>query len=205
MRHAFVLAFLLLFSAPLFAEDTPIPPKDAEWTIYCTDISGPDHIRQAKNLPSDLVRKTGMRGWYVVHGDAESKLFFGFYRTVETSVDKKEANRAHNDLHAIQEITGSSGEHPFARAGIVQIVPPDPDGPPAWNLANLNRNKAPDDPNRAYFTLQIAAYKDSPLLQAKGSRSIRFATHARKAASRLTTTTAIPSPRSASARGRAAL
>jgi hypothetical protein len=167
MRHAFVPAFLpggllLLLCAPLFAQDAPIPPADAQWTIYCTNITGPNHVRQAKSLRVDLVHQTGMRDWYVVQGDTESKLFYGFYRSVETAVDPKEAKRVHGDLHAIQGFAGASGEHPFARAGIVQIVPPDPDGPADWNLVNLNRGKTPDDPSRAYYTLQVAAFRDSP-------------------------------------------
>jgi hypothetical protein len=177
MRHAFVFAFLLLLAAPLYAQDAPVPPRDAEWTIYCASLAGPDRVREAKNLRIDLPRRTGLRDWYVVQGDTDSKVFYGYYRTIDSSAqsaaDRKEAARAKSDLHKIQEFTGPNGEHPFARAAMVQIIPPDPQGPPEWNLLNVNRNKPADHPTRAYYTLQIAAYKDSPERKQAAVDSVR--------------------------------
>src|SRR5436305_8585936 len=110
MRHAYVFALLLAFAAPSFAQDAPIPRKDDQWTILCTTLPGPDRIRQARDLRMTLARSTRMPGWYVVQGETESTLYYGYYRTIDARVDSKESARIKSDLRKIQELAEANGE-----------------------------------------------------------------------------------------------
>src|SRR5438034_5585313 len=62
-------------------EREPAPPKDAQWTIYCLSVSGINHVAQTNQLKADLMRTTSLRGWYVVHQEDHSVLYYGYYRT----------------------------------------------------------------------------------------------------------------------------
>ena len=61
------------------ANNHQTPAPDAQWTIYCTSLSGPTHVEQAKNLKEWLMKNSQLRGWYVIHGDRESTIYHGFY------------------------------------------------------------------------------------------------------------------------------
>src|SRR5438046_9540243 len=63
------------------APGNPIPPKDAQWTIYCIPISGINHVAQATQIKQDLLKLApNLPDWYVIHGETESVLYYGFYR-----------------------------------------------------------------------------------------------------------------------------
>lgn len=124
----------------------PAIPPGAEWTIYCATLPGVGHIQQSSHLRDRLVQTTGMRDWYVVHGENDSTLYYGFFKTID-----KNAKATREKIDAM---TDASGSRPFRNALIVDIAPPDPDAPPQWNLANAPPGMA--------WSLQIAAYEGSP-------------------------------------------
>jgi hypothetical protein len=124
----------------------PSIPAGAEWTIYCTSITGAAHVMQATQLRDQLVRSTGMRDWYVIHGENDSALYYGFYKTVD-----KNAKAAREKIDAM---TDASGQQPFRNAIIVELTAPDPEAPPQWDLANA--------PAGMVWSVQIAAYEGSP-------------------------------------------
>src|SRR2546423_409657 len=68
--------------APVAAptSNTPVPPKDARYTILCTVISGADHVAQANEVKNVLLRSTKPAGWYVVHDEGRSIVYYGYYR-----------------------------------------------------------------------------------------------------------------------------
>ena len=127
------------------------PPADAQWTIYCQAIAGLNHVELANNLKTQLLKITPMKDWYVIHEDAQSVLYYGFYRAIDAT-DPKESQRAQTDHRQIQSMTDQSGERLFGHSYFVEITTPDPTAPAEWNLANAG----------GYWSLQIAAYKDSP-------------------------------------------
>jgi len=159
-----ISTFLIFVMAGLvFAQ--PIPPKDAEWTLYCQTIPGADHVRMAKVQKEMAIKATGMPDFYIIHGEGDSKLYYGYYRAIEPKVDKKEAERAQTDRKRLERFMDAAGKRPFGLSMFVEIATPDPDGPPQWNLANSG----------GYFSLQIAAYKDSPLRKQYAVDAVREA------------------------------
>jgi len=126
-------------------------PTDAQFTIYCQGFDGPNHVELANNMKAQLLKATPMKDWYVIHEDAHSVLYYGFYRAIDDS-DPKDAQRARNDVRDIQGVSGTDGERLFAHCYLVEVTTPDPQAPTEWNLTNAN----------GYWSLQIAAYKDSP-------------------------------------------
>lgn len=137
--------------APTGGQNEVLPPPDAQWTIYCQAIGGPSHVEIANNLKIQLLKTSPMKNWYVIHEDNQSVLYYGFYRAIDTS-DPKEAERAHADQHEIQGMADNNGDRLFPHCFFVEVTTPDPPAPAEWNLANAD----------GYWSLQIAAYKDSP-------------------------------------------
>jgi hypothetical protein len=131
---------------PQAAVSAPAIPAGAEWTIYCTTIPGLGHIQQSTNLRDQLVKSTGMRDWYVVHGENDSTLYYGFYKSLDKSI--KSAREK------IDAMTDATGGRPFRNALIVELTTPDPEAPAQWDLANA--------PAGMVWSVQIAAYEGSP-------------------------------------------
>ncbi|MEA2710934.1 MAG: hypothetical protein QOF78_3535 [Phycisphaerales bacterium] len=171
---------MALLTAPLFAAKSAAAPKkgdaggagagaasrDAQWTLYCQAIAGPAHVEQAQAVKEQLVQ-TKMKDWYVLHQDAESVLYYGFYRTISDSdpKDKKEGERAKRDRLAISGMQDQQGNRIFDHVFFVQVAAPDPNAPPEWNLLNAT----------GYFTLQIAAYKDDTKRKEAAVEAVREA------------------------------
>jgi hypothetical protein len=126
-------------------------PAGAQWTIYCQAMGGVMHVEQANALKAQLLAKSGMKDWYVIHQNSQSVLYYGFYKSIDQS-DPKESARAHADQQRIQEMVNQSGERLFPSSFFVEVTTPDPPAPAEWNLTNAS----------GYWSLQIAAYKDSP-------------------------------------------
>jgi hypothetical protein len=145
--------------------NAPVYPKGAQYTIFCTRIDGEVHVQQANRLKNDLIAGTGMKDWYVIHGDAESILYYGFYRTINDVSDSGEVQRAQNDRRKIDMMTDKMGDRPFRGALFVALDAPDPDAPPQWNLVN-----AP-----GAYSLQIAVYKDNPQRKQAAVETVRAA------------------------------
>jgi hypothetical protein len=130
---------------------TVVPPGDAQYTISCHAMSGPNHVEIANALKANLIKQTPLKDWYVIHEETQSVIYHGFYKSIDRS-NPREQQRAQGDLKMIQGLTNAAGDRIFAHSYIVEVTTPDPQAPPEWNLANAN----------GYWSLQIAAYKDSP-------------------------------------------
>lgn len=152
------------------AEKPPVPPADARWTISCQTFEGPARIEEAKRVREAMVKLTGDRNWYVVHGEHDSTLFFGFYRTIDVqasaSADKKEAERAHADRKRLAALHNPQDTALFPTCLLVPLDAPGQDGPPEWNVLN-----APKD---AHWTLLIGVYRDDPARRKAAVEAVRL-------------------------------
>jgi len=146
--------------------DSPVPPMDAQWTLLVYSERGPSHVSEANTLKNSLIRMTGRHDWYVIHSGDESNIYFGYYRAFDDPHDPA-TKIAQADLQMVKnlEVLDSDGqpEKAFSRAGFTSIAAPDPVAPPEWNLFNKDLDKKPKDPARAYWSLQIMAFKANPL------------------------------------------
>jgi len=93
-----------------------------------------------------------MHGWYIIHQADRSTLFYGYYK----EIDDANMRRDREVLEGLEDRAGNK----VVRAAIaVPVDAPDPTAPPEWNLANVRRGELD---TRHFWTIQIAAYKDSP-------------------------------------------
>lgn len=134
-------------------QDMPAPPPDAMYTLHCATFSGLTHIEDAKRVKEIMIRSTGSKDWYVVHGSDESDLYYGFYKTFDDRSQLNEFNRAQNDKAKVASLVNNDGENLFPNVMFTSINTPDPPAPKAWDLSS----------NPGYWTLQIAVYRGSPL------------------------------------------
>jgi len=143
----------------------PIPPKDAQWTIYCQAIPGVTHVEQANAFKAELIKLTKMNDWYVIHSEDESTLYYGFYRSINDPKDKKESERAQRDREKINALLDPQGNKIFQHSFFVEVTAPDPTAPPEWDLRN-----AP-----GYWSVEIGVYKDSPARKQAAVDAVREA------------------------------
>jgi hypothetical protein len=115
-------------------------------------IGTPTHVPDSERLKSQLIARTGSRDWYVLHGENQSTLYYGFYKTYDDKNQPTEMTRAQADRKMLMQLRDDSGSAPFAECVFQPLTSPDPAAPPQWDLRN-----AP-----GYWALQIAAYKGSP-------------------------------------------
>jgi hypothetical protein len=149
-------------SAQSNIDDTPIPPVDAQWTIFCDSVSGVGHIENARILRSRLVALTGLHDWYVIHSDKESSLYYGYYRSLD---DPSEHKRAEADRVKVASLSDRYGNH-LIRGGLLQpITAPDPVAPAAWNLVNAPKN--------AYWTIEVATFSGNPKRKEAAVQAVR--------------------------------
>jgi hypothetical protein len=151
-------------AAPQVPPGAPAAPKGAQYTIFCGRVQGDAHVERANRIKTDLITKTALRDFYVVHEDGQSLLYYGYYRTFNDPADKKETSRAQADLKRLKTME-MDGNRLFAGAVFVDLEAPDPQAPPEWNLVNA----------RGTWSLQIAAYKDSPLRKEAAVEAVREA------------------------------
>jgi hypothetical protein len=160
-----VLALAMGLSSPCFAEshigaeksgkavdNGPIAPADAQYTLYCQAVAGDQHVEQANAAKKQLVAMGSLKDWYIIHQEGESVIYYGFYRCIDDPKDRKETERAKGDLKKITEMMDQAGNKIFQHVLFVPVNEPDPTAPPEWNLLNSG----------GYWSVQIAAYKDSP-------------------------------------------
>jgi hypothetical protein len=139
--------------APVAADsDFPTIPPGALYSLYCLTISTPTHIPDSEHLKQQLIHQTGSSNWYVLHGEGQSTLYYGFYKTFNDPAQPEEKSRAQADRLSVSQLRDSNGDMPFSGCGFVPLSSPDPDAPPEWDLRH-----AP-----GYWALQIAAYQGSP-------------------------------------------
>lgn len=166
---------------PVAIDDAAIPPADALWTIACAQIKGSGHVERAKVYKQQIAATTGLKGFYVVHEDDLSTLYFGFYKSIDPrasdreggEASAKEGARAQNDLARMRSFLNGVGDPIFPQAGMSPLVPADPQAPAEWDLRNVDRYKRDGDPTKACWSLEIAVYKDSPQRKQAAVDSVR--------------------------------
>jgi len=132
--------------------DFPVIPANAAYTLMCLNITTPTHIPDSERLKSQLIRRTGLRDWYVIHSEGESTIYYGFYATYFDSNQPEEKARAQNDRRMISELKDDLGDQPFLACAFQPISTPDPPAPPEWDLHNAT----------GYWALHIGSYMNSP-------------------------------------------
>jgi hypothetical protein len=131
------------------------PPADAQFTIFCDAIRGPNHVLAATAIKDRLMQEKGLRNWHILHSADQSAIFYGYYKTFDDRVgDPQEVARAQSDMKLINALTNVQKDKLFKSPLFLPINNPDPDAPPQWNLVNT--------PQTAFWSLQIAAYQGSP-------------------------------------------
>jgi hypothetical protein len=143
----------------------PSIPKDAEWTILCGTFAGPDHASTARAVRSNLIAQTKMPDWYIIHGQGQTTLYYGFYRSINDPKDAKESARAQNDRKTVAALADPSGARLFSTVILTKLDTPDPASPPEWDLTRA----------QGTYSLQIAVYKDSPDRRAAAVQAVRDA------------------------------
>ncbi|CAN5661130.1 hypothetical protein BH09PLA1_BH09PLA1_35390 [soil metagenome] len=132
-------------------KDAPVaPPKDAQFTLYCADYTGPSHVDIANRMKQELIQNSGLRSWYIIHQEDRSTLFHGYYKELDDAALK-------HDRAAIESLEDRQGNRVVRSAIAVSVDAPDPVAPPEWNLANVRHGELD---LKHYWTLQIGAYKD---------------------------------------------
>jgi len=149
------------------AQQDPLPniPKDAEWTILCATFTGPDNAAQARAAKTNLRNTTKMPDWYIIHGQGQTTLYYGFYRSINDPKDPKESARAQNDRKTIASLSNGNGVRLFSAVILTKLDTPDPSSPPEWDLTRA----------QGTYSLQIAVFKDSPERRAWAVNAVREA------------------------------
>ena len=132
------------------AKQTVAAPKDAAYTIYCADFTGPNHAAVADQVKAQTEKVSGLRDLYVVRGADRSVLYQGFYTTYDESVDKAEAARAKAARTKLETLVDARGQKSFPRTVFETLEAPDPTAPPEWDLHAA----------KGYWTLVICTYTD---------------------------------------------
>jgi len=123
-------------------------PKGARWTLACKTFSGPTHQHDAAVTKQQWMGKSGLTSWYVVHGEQESTLYYGYYRSFNDPKDLDETHRALADQKKIESLANGFGDHVFQTVIFVEMATADPVAPREWNIVN----------SPGHFTLVIATY-----------------------------------------------
>jgi hypothetical protein len=149
------------------ASDSGLPaiPEGAAYTLYCLTVSTPTHIPDSDRLKEQLIRRTGMRDWYVMHGEGQSTLYYGFYKTYFDDNQPLEKERAQTDRKVISQLRDDNGDRPFEACIFEPLSGPDPAAPPEWDLRNA----------KGYWSLHIASYTGSPQRKEYAVEAVREA------------------------------
>lgn len=152
-------------------ESDVIQPVDARWTLVCQRYGGVNHVERAKIAKQQAAQVTAMKGFYVVHEEDMSTLYYGFYRVLSprelvdpdrpnTAAENAEGNRAQADREKLSKFEVSLGVKLFSTVMFFQLEPVDPPAPAEWDLRNVDRAKSDTDPTKAFWSLEVAVYKD---------------------------------------------
>jgi hypothetical protein len=154
-------------AGPTDISDVPLAPKEAQWTIFCASLADPSHVETSRALKAALIKRTGLKEWYLLHEGNQSRLYYGFYRSINDPADKAETARAQADRKKIDALEDGDKERPFRACQFVKLTAPDPESPAEWDLANAPPDKV--------WTLLIAAYKDHPERKKAAVETVRDA------------------------------
>jgi hypothetical protein len=141
----------------------PTAPAGAEWTLMCDRVDGPAHVEDAALLKSRLVQISKMPDWYVIHGDRDSTLYYGYYRSFDHNPTEKQ--RADQDRAKIIALTDKLGNRLVRGPAFVSVAAPDPTAPPEWNVLNAPKN--------AYWTMEIATFSGNALRKEAAVQAVR--------------------------------
>lgn len=131
--------------------DAPIPPADAQWTIYCDAIEGIGHVENAEIMRTRLIQLSGMRDWYVIHGEKDSRIYYGYYRDLDNPAEKR---RAEADRLKVANLTDHLGNRVLRGGVLSRVEMPDPVAPAEWDLLKTPKN--------AYWSIEIETYSGNP-------------------------------------------
>jgi hypothetical protein len=132
-------------------------PTNAQWTIWCQKFSGPSHVFTSDAVKQQMIAETKLPDWYVIHGDSDSTLYYGFYAAWDSSKDPAEAKRAKSALAGVSAVVDSTGKPRFEHPTLVPIDSPDPNAHPEWNLASA----------KGMFSIEIMAFVGFPQRKAE--------------------------------------
>jgi hypothetical protein len=125
--------------------------KAAKYTIALLAWDGPGHVKRAKEARDRLIRASGLKELYLIHGEDLSTLYYGYYPSISDEENPGEAARAKADMARLVGFRMEGGQ-PFGGAVFVAIPTPDPEAPPEWDLRNA----------KGVYSLEIGAFKDRP-------------------------------------------
>ena len=136
--------------------EQPNIPSGSQYTIHCAVFRGPDHVRQAKDFKARLegmAQFRQMRDWWILHGEGQSTLNYGFYGDVSGTDlnprNQKELDRARAEKHVIDSsVDSASGERIFPYTPITRLDLDRTSGPPEWDLRSA----------KGAYSLEVAAY-----------------------------------------------
>lgn len=144
---AAAIAPLLIASAAL-AQNVEAP-KDARFTIVLLAFEGPGHVRESKAVRERLAALSRMNGFYLVHEENQSALYYGKYSAVSEAENPGEARRAQEDLRKLRAVALENGDRPFDGAVFITMPTPNPEAPPEWDLRNA----------KGVWALEIGSYR----------------------------------------------
>ena len=147
--------------------ETPVPPKDAQYTIACKVFSEDGHVQDSRDARKMLYDATNLKKWYVVHSADHSTLYYGFYRTMDPHdpTDAAEGKRAIDDQNTIRGMQDSQGNRIFSESLIVAVDSADPEANPAWDIMR----------SHGYWSVEIAVFKNSPDRKQRAVQAVREA------------------------------
>ncbi|MEZ0266304.1 MAG: hypothetical protein ACAI43_16360 [Phycisphaerae bacterium] len=158
-------------AAPVAPQLPPQPaldvPANAEWTLVCISLTSPDRFQRMDQMKAYLSARTPLKNWYVLHDDAKSTLFHGFYSSI--SAKDPAGRQAQADRTAIADWAdpGLGGEKPFTQVMFTRIAEPEPPAPAEWRLSNA--------PNNGYWSLQVAAFQGNAKRKEAAVEAVREA------------------------------
>lgn len=123
-------------------------PREASFTIYCRDFTGPNHAAVAERVKKQVEEVSGLKDFFLVRGETRTVLYHGFYSTFDPSVDKREAERAGRDRQRLESLVNERQAKIFPRTVFEPLDRPDPAAPPEWDLHNA----------KGHWTLMVATY-----------------------------------------------
>jgi hypothetical protein len=139
------------------ASDGTLVPADAQWTIVCRTFTDDAHHLEATQLKQRMI-DAGLKGAYIVEASDHSTLYYGYYA-------QRNDPRVRADIQRLSQWTDGPSDHPIPHPLLVELDPSDPPAPPQWDLRNA----------KGYWSLEIAAYRDSPQRKQAAVDSVRAA------------------------------
>ena len=124
-------------------------PQGARWSLYCASVAGPNRIAKMTQMKAYLIAKSPFKDWYVVHNECRARCSTVFTAPLRRAT----ARGARTQIGRRSRVGRMRPVTTRLRPASLRPLPPLPPLPAEWNLANANA--------RAYWSVQIAAFKDN--------------------------------------------